>query len=131
MSRNDLIPLLAATALIGGAFGVVSGQWTAVALGCGLGFATGLYGLAKIREALARVPSLSPTAGQNAILGAIVGTFLGRGIVLGAGLALGLKVLALEPTWIVISFFSLYVIAQALEIRLALRTRDVQPAAEA
>lgn len=128
MRRTDTIVLLLAGAATLGGLGLVSGQWAAVGLGVGLGLAGGLYGLAKLYEALERVPRLTPTAGQNAVLGAIVGTFLGRMIVLGAGLALGLGVLGLEPTWIVISFFSLYVLAQGLEVRLALRTKDVQPA---
>ncbi|MDF1564535.1 MAG: hypothetical protein P1V51_15935 [Deltaproteobacteria bacterium] len=128
MSRNDTIVLTAASALVLALLGGLSGEWTAVGLGTFLGLSGGLYGLLKVSEAIARAPGLNPTAAQNAVMGAIVGTFLGRAIVLGAGLILGVKVLGVAPAWIVISFFALYVIAQALEVRLALRTRSIQPA---
>jgi len=125
---REIIFLVGCSLAAVAALGLASGQWQAVGLGVALGFAGGLYGLAKIREALLRVPSLPATAGQNAVLGALVGTLLGRMILLGAGLALGLGVLKLTPLWIVIAFFCVYVTAQVLEIRLALSTREIQPA---
>ena len=128
MNRIDSITLLLCSALAFAGLGALSSAWAAVGLGVGLGLAGGLYGLAKIYEALGRVEKLNPTAGQNAVLGAIVGTMLGRMILLGAGLGLGLGVLNLDPIWIVIGFFTLYVVAQTMEVRLALRTRDIQPA---
>ncbi len=128
MNRTDSITLLLVSGLTFAGLGLASGHWAAVGLGVGLGLAGGFYGLTKMYEAIARVPDLNPAAGQNAVFGAIVGTMLGRMIVLGAGLAMGLGVLELDPIWIVLGFFSLYIVAQTLEVRLALRTKDIQPA---
>jgi hypothetical protein len=126
--RNDAI-LLALLGLVEVLLlGLLAEAWGAAALGALLALAGGVYGLAGIRSAIDRIPKVGARRGQNLVLAALVRSMVGRMLLLGAGLVLGIAALALPPLPIVLAFFGVYALTLGLELRLALATRAVAPA---
>jgi len=109
--------------------GALSQAWIASLLGGLPALVGGLYGLLRLHLALENAERQEPRAALNLVLAAVVTAMLARMLLLLLGLGIGLKTFELSPLWIVVSFFAVHLIAQGLELKLALGARRPTAAA--
>ncbi len=104
--------ILVASVALAAVVGAVSGAWTGAAVGGGVSLAASLVILAIMHLVLVAGGPSMPR-----FMGAVFGGMLLRMVLLGAGLAAVLKLLAGAVLPFVIAFFLVYLVSQVLEIR--------------